>query len=214
MSSPHAIMGSHCAGSVRYYAAMLNAGSVLIDHDERHLPLRHSHHRYRIEGANGAITLTVPIIKETNAMPVAMRDVRISEHGNWRHLHWGALFSAYGKSPFFDYVADDLEKIFMGNQEFLLDFNMQLHNLIVDFLDLPVETAVGSGDDAIMQEAVDLRTKIGGKKPDKLPINNVEYYQVWTPRYGFQPNLSIIDLMMNEGRESIFTLMKMNGKTL
>ena len=209
------ILGSMCAGDVRCYAAMVMDGKVVIDATERHLPLRHSHHRYVIDAPNGPVKLTVPLTGDTNAMPVMMRDVLISEHGNWRHLHWGALFSSYGKSPFFDFIADELHNIIAeGQQQHLLDLNMQLHKLIVDFMDLPITTSVARTDDevaaALEIHPVDLRGKIGGKRGDNLPIINVPYYQMWTHRQGnFNPGLSILDLLMNEGREGVITLLKM-----
>lgn len=203
-----------CAGDVRCYAVMLQAREVIIDATERHLPLRHSHHRYCIDAPNGTVKLTVPLLGSSNAMPVMMKDVMLSEHGNWRHLHWGALFSSYGKSPFFDFIASDLQAIIAGNQTCLLELNMQLHNLIVDFMDLPIITTVATTsqavDTALRAGAIDLRGKIGGKRGDKLPIDNVPYYQLWSQRHGgFTPALSILDLLMNEGREGIFTLLKM-----
>ena len=153
--------------------------------------------------------LTIALDGTTNAMPVRMRDVRISEHGNWRHLHWGALYSAYGKSPYFDYIADDLHSIIGGEQTSLLEFNTALQNLIIDFLDLPIEIETKPITPEIAAEATDLRGLIGGKKPDTLPITDEPYYQVWASRHGFQPGLSILDLLMNTGRESIYTLQKM-----
>ena len=157
----------------------------------------------------------MPLVGETNAMPVMMKDVLVSEHGNWRHLHWGALFSSYGKSPFFDFIADDLHRIIAdGKQQRLLDLNMELHGLIVDFMDLPITTTVALSkeelDEAMERGAMDLRGKMGGKRGDSQPIDNVPYYQMWSQRRGsFTPGLSIFDLLMNEGREGIFTLMKM-----
>lgn len=209
------LIGSMCAGDVRCYAAMVKAGEVVIDATERHLPLRHSHHRYVIDAPNGAVKLTVPLVGSTNAMPVMMRDVLVSEHGNWRHLHWGALFSSYGKSPFFDFIADDLHHIIVeGTQKHLLDFNMQLHQLIVDFMDLPITTRVVSDEEEIAEMiasgAMDLRGKLGGKRGDTLSIDDVPYYQMWSARRGaFLPRLSILDLLMNEGREGVLTLLKM-----
>ena len=202
------VMGSMCAGSVRCYAAMLAAGNVIIDPDERHLPLRHSHHRYAIMGPNGIQQLTVPLVGSTHAMAVPMHAVRISEHGDWQHLHWGALYSAYGRTPYFDYIADDLHRIIVDEpQPSLLQLNMSLHRLIVDFLDLPILTTVS----AIAPDDVDdLRGRIGGKKHDSLPIDDVPYYQMWSDRHGFQAGLSILDLLMNMGREAIFVLTKMN----
>ena len=200
------MMGSMCAASVRCYAVALKTGTLIIDLDEKRLPLRHSHHRYRIDGPNGVQTLTVPLVGSTNNMMTPLRDVLISEHGDWRRLHWGALFSAYGRSPYFDYVADDLSRVINGSQRYLHDFNAQLHAVIVDFMDLPIVT---SYKDVKEIAAPDLRGRIAMKKTDTLPIGNVPYYQMWTAASGFCPDLSILDLMMNMGREGIFTLLKM-----
>ena len=224
-----------CTGSVRYWAAALMAGTVIIDADERHLPLRHSHHRYCIDGPNGMQKLTVPLVGETDNMATPLREVRISEHGNWRRLHWGALYSAYGRTPYFDHIAPDLEAIIInGHQTHLLELNTQLQQLVVDFMDLPITFNAQSllnapyplpersgldsqfsilnsqlKDNNSQLRIEDLRGKIEGKKGDDLPIADVPYYQVWAMRHGFVPHLSILDLLMNEGREGIFTLMQM-----
>ena len=203
-------MGSMCAATVRCYAAAVQAGVLLVDLDERRLPLRHSHHRYRIDGPNGVQTLTVPLVGSTNNMMTPLKDVLISEHGDWRRLHWGALFSAYGRSPYFDYVADDLSRVIHGGQRYLHEFNRQLHEVIVDFMDLPLTTHYIQEDDSVPEDATDLRGRIGMKKNDTQPIANVPYYQMWTGNGGFQADLSILDLMMNMGREGIFTLMEMS----
>ncbi len=212
-SAATVVMGSMCAASVRCYAAALQAGSLVVDLDECRLPLRHSHHRYRIDGPNGVQTLTVPLVGSTNNMLTPLRDVLISEHGDWRRLHWGALYSAYGRSPYFDYVADDLYRVIYGTQRHLHEFNAELHALIVDFMDLPITTRyMGKVEVEGETKADDLRGRIGMKKPDSLPIADVPYYQMWTATRGFCPDLSILDLMMNMGREGIFTLMEMTKK--
>jgi hypothetical protein len=198
-----------CAASVRCYAAATHAGTLLVDLDEQRLPLRHSHHRYRIDGPNGIQTLTIPLVGSTNNMMTPMKDVLISEHGNWRRLHWGALFSAYGRSPYFDYAADDLSRVIHGSQRYLHEFNRQLHEVIVDFMDLPIETHnLASGK--VPADATDLRGRIAMKKADTLPIANVPYFQMWTGNNVFKADLSILDLMMNLGREGIFTLLEMS----
>ena len=125
-------------GSVQYYAAMLATRQPVIHAAQTSLTRLWAHNHCRICGAGGVQQLVIPIEKSNYFASTPLRDVTISEHGNWRHQHWGALFSSYGKSPFFDYIADDLERIVRGNQRFLLDLNMQLHQLIVDFLDLPI----------------------------------------------------------------------------
>ena len=203
-------MGSMCAASVRCYAVALAAGKLLIDLAEARLPLRHSHHRYRVDGPNGIQTLTIPLVGSTNNMTTPLRDVLISEHGDWRRLHWGALYSAYGRSPYFDYVADDLSRVIHGTQRYLHEFNSQLHELVVDFMDLPIETRYVDGN-SMSEDVTDLRGRIAMKRPDTLPIANVSYYQMWSVEGGFKPDLSILDLMMNQGREAIFTLLAMSS---
>ena len=79
--------------------------------------------RCLIATANGVQALTVPIERYEGAK-CPMRDIRISDHGEWRHLHWNAIVSAYGESPFFMYYADDLRPFFERRWEYLFDFNM------------------------------------------------------------------------------------------
>ena len=203
------VTGSMCAATVRCYAAALKAGTLLVDIDETRLPLRHSHHRYRIDGPNGVQTLTVPLVGSTNNMMTPLRDVLISEHGDWRRLHWGALFSAYGRSPYFDFVADDLQRVINGSQRYLHEFNAQMHEVIVDFMDLPLQTRVMMKDEC-PEGVIDLRGRIGMKKPDTLSFSNVPYYQMWPGQEGFRADLSVLDLMMNMGREGILTLKAMS----
>ena len=108
-------------------------------------------------------------------------------------------------------MADDLQRVIYGSQRYLHEFNAQLHQVVVDFMDLPISTSYGVGDSAV-ENATDLRGRIAMKKPDTLPIANVPYYQMWKKGTdGFRHDLSILDLMMNMGREGIFTLMAMTS---
>lgn len=184
------------AGSVQYYAHMVRSGEALIVTDEPITRRDKSHHRCDIIATNGPQTLAIPIEKVVKWYGFTMKDMRISEHGDWRILHWRAIYSAYGKTPFFEYVAPDLQAIYERGDHWLLDFNTALHELIVDFLDLPITTryveAAGSGITTCRVAPAE---------------NPVPYHQIWAPKYGFAGNLSIIDLLMNKGREAIFTLL-------
>ena len=205
------VIGSMTAASVIAYAAMMSARKVLIDSGQKSLPLRHSHHRYTIDSPGGPVTLTVPLDHDTTAMAVPMREVKISEHGAWREKHWGALFSAYGKSPYFDYLADELHRIIVdGRQRFLLDLNMQLHRCIIEFMALPINDEVAEYNmQSADSKAVDMRQRIGTKRGDNYPVAIVPYYQQWQHRHEFIPSLSIIDLACNLGREGIKICTKM-----
>lgn len=209
MISEQGIFSTAYAGSVRYYAAMLACGEAVINVGERYHKAFWSGHHCRIVGANGVQTLTIPLLKPVGGSVIASKDLMMSEHGDWRRIHWGALFSAYGKSPFFDYIADDLRLIY-ENREItrLIDFNRALHNLVVDFLDLPIR--VSENDDCTAVQAYDFCGKVGDKRPDRLDfVKDVKYWQVWQERYGFIPDLSIFDLLMTQGRESLLVLHQM-----
>lgn len=206
------IFSSAYAGSIRYYAAMLSCKNIIIHSGEKYNKNAWGWNHCHIIGANGTQNLTLPLIKPSGGSLITSKDLFISEHGDWRRIHWGALFSAYGKSPFFDYIADDLKSIY-ENQKLtrLMDFNMAIHNLIVDFLDLPIELSVC--DEIPTENISDLRRKVGEKHADNLTfIHDIPYWQVWQERYGFTPDMSIIDLLMNHGRESILILNKMLNK--
>ena len=160
-----------------------------------------------IATANGVQALTVPIEKYDGAK-CPMRDIRISDHGEWRHLHWNAIVSAYGESPFFDYYADDLRPFFERKWEFLFDFNMEIATKLCELLDVrPNIRLSDSYVDAAEANADDFRDAIRPKHP--LPDPQFEprpYYQVHALRQGFLPNVSAVDLLFNEGPEGIFWL--------
>ena len=203
-------LSSAYLGSVRYYAAMLAARHTVVDASEHGLMRRWALNHCRICGANGVQQLVVPIDKTDYNARTPMRDVVISNHGNWRHLHWGALFSSYGKSPFFDYVADDLERVIRGNQRYLIDLNAELQQVVIDFLDLPISWSVA--DVQPSDEIMDLRGKVGENKPLSIDMHDVPYYQLWASRTGFLPDLSIMDMLCNLGRESVFALIEMSRR--
>ena len=162
-----------------------------------------------IATANGTQTLTVPI-ERYDGTKCPMRDIRISDHGNWRHLHWNALVSAYGETPFFEFYADDLRPFFEKHHTFLFDLNLDIMHTMCQLLDVRPQVTLSeqyivlpSEDDAV----VDFREAIRPKHP--LPdadFNPTPYYQVRAQRHGFLPNLSILDLLFNEGPEGIFYL--------
>ena len=134
-----------------------------------------------------------------------IHNYRISDHGNWRHLHWQALQSAYGESPFFEYYEDDLRPFFTERWEYLYDFNEAIRLKMCELLD--IQPAVELTTVYRRDVENDFREAIRPKHP--LPdahFHPRRYYQVYEQRHGFLPNLSILDLLLNMGPESIFWL--------
>ena len=244
-----ALLSTTYFGPVQWYQKLNRHRCIIEQHDN--FVKQTYRNRCVIASANGPQTLTVPI-ERYDGMKCAMRDIRISDHGNWRHLHWQALVSAYGETPFFEYYADDIRPFFEEHRwKYLLDFNLDITQTLCSLLDVRPdltlsdhyidadETICGSGglDGAAagLSEAfesfggavkglngaaeslgsssacslfVDYRDAIRPKHP--LPDAEFEarpYYQVRAQRHGFLPNLSVLDLLFNEGPEGIFWLL-------
>lgn len=162
-----------------------------------------------IPTTNGPLSLTIPT---NHDISLSMKDIRISDHANWRHVHWNALLSAYGESPFFEYYQDDIRPFFEKKYEFLFDFNMETTEKMIELLDIRpkisiTEAYIQSKELEEEDEIKDFRDAIRPKKP--LPDAEFapkRYYQVYEQKHGFQPNMSILDLLFNEGNEAIFYL--------
>ena len=193
-----------------------------------------------IATANGLQALTVPV--EVGGKKEEVREVRISDHNQWRRVHWNALQSAYSESPFFEYYADDIRPLFEQKYEFLIDFNEAIRQKMCELLDIDTSVSYSSGfrvqgsgfmvqgsgfrvhgsgfmvqdsgvrvqDSGFMVQGSgfkDFREVIHAKHPQDDPeFQPRSYWQVFQHRYGFQPNLSILDLLFCMGPEAVFYL--------
>lgn len=195
-----AVFSSRYAGSVGYYAAMLQHRHVAIDVRERFNKHQHALNRLTIVAVNGVQQLTASLVKPNRDMTVS--DVLLSDHGNWRHNHWATLFSAYGRTPFFDYFADDLQSILQDESiTTIASLNRAIHAAVVEFLDLDIVTDYIDAESVCNGSTMlDLRD---GKIEEPMVMT---YYQIWADRYGFRQGMSILDLLFNEGREAVLRL--------
>ena len=203
-----ALLSTAYLGPVQYYAKLFGYGTVLIEQHEHYVKQTYRNRCY-VSSAGGVQALTVPIVKPEKEK-CAIKDIRISDHGNWRHLHWNALESAYRNSPFFEYYADDFQPFYTRKYDFLLDFNLELQNVVCKLLDMqPVikltEHFVNAGEAA---EYDDYRNVIvpGGTYRSDESFRVRDYYQVFQNKLGFQANLSIVDLLFNMGPEGLLIL--------
>ena len=166
-----------------------------------------------IATSNGLQPLSVPVEKPADGRldKTLLRDVRVSDHGDWRRIHWSALCSAYGESPFFEYYADDLRPFFERKWRYLYDFNLAIADKISELLGLH-PTFIPTIDYASLSNGApagveDFREAIRPKRPLPDPsFTPKSYYQVYGQRFGFQPNLSILDLLCNMGNEAVLYL--------
>lgn len=188
---------------VSLYARLYAADGIIMDCET---PFYKQTYRNRtlIAAENGALPLTIPII-HNGGEKQAMRDVKISEHGNWQRSHWNALNSAYKKSPFFDYYADDFHIFYEKKIKYLADFNIQLHETVCKLLGLERTTEIL--DNPIAEISIEDVRAIA--QPSCIGFDGFtpkQYYQIFENRNGFLPNISIADLLFNMGPEGLIVL--------
>ena len=207
------LLSSCYFGPVQWYQKLNRYEVVYIERCESFIK-QTFRNRCVIATTNGLQALSIPVSyppteQEGEAHPII--NTRISDHGNWRHVHWNALQSAYGDSPFFDYYVDDLLPFFEKRWENLFDFNLEITYKMCELLDIHPDIRMTSTYQTTWEDSEtrvdDFRAAIRPKHP--LPDPNYSekpYYQVYQQKWGFLPNLSILDLLFNMGNESILYL--------
>lgn len=203
-----AYLSSAYLAPVAYYAKLKSYDKVFIEQHDHYMKQTYRN-RCTIAGPEGEIALTIPTVKP-DSPKCPMKDIRISDHGNWRHLHWNAIESAYNSTPFFEYYKDDFRPFYEKKHAFLADFNEELCSLTCALIDLQpnIERTSEYKTNFATNES-DFREAIHPKKDFRLAdpeFISHPYYQVFESRHGFLPNLSIIDLLFNMGPESLLVL--------
>jgi len=206
---------------VQYYAILTVFDEIYFETAENY-PKQTYRNRCHIASANGIQALTVPV--EKLASPKAPTcDIRISNHGNWRHIHWNAFVSAYNLSPFFEYYADDFRPFYEKKYTFLLDYNEALRTMVCGLLDLhptikPTATYIPYVENDFRKTMDPRHTELDHSGKADVPPANFRhplpdeqliprpYYQVFAYKHGFLPNLSIVDLLFNMGPEAVLFL--------
>ena len=200
---------------VQYYCKLLAYGRAVVEQYDHYVKQTYRN-RCVIAAPDGPLALTIPTVKPESPKCYT-RDIRISDHGNWRHLHWNALESAYNHTPFFEYYKDDFRPFYEQKHEFLIDFNEALCRLVCSLIGLQPSLERTTEYHATLPSGIDdFRERIHPKRdyladdPDFCPV---AYYQVFQERLGFLPNLSIADLLFNMGPESLLVLQQCTRRT-
>lgn len=210
MPSPFALLlATAYAPPVSFFAKLYQYAGQPIGIEAQENYLKQSYrNRCRILAPGGVQSLTIPVELATEGK-TPIRDVRISAHSDWRHLHLQALQTAYGASPYFDDYIDDLRPIYERGHRFLWDFNSELLGKLLVLLDLEADLAPTS-DFLPPQETgttEDLRYIIQPRRGGEVPAFQPQpYYQGYGQRYGFTPDLSILDLLFEQGPEALLIL--------
>ena len=177
--------------------------------------------RCRFYAADGVQALSYPIVHEGGTHKLPISEIRIDWSTPWLQQHERAIVSAYRTSAYFEYYQDELFAILESRPERLLDLNTQLLKFFIDKTGLAVDLRMTSefsregkqtGPDGTLLACDDLRETIHPKRPNTI-LQDMKlekpYFQVFSRKHGFQSDLSIMDLLFNEGPDSIVYLKKL-----
>lgn len=159
--------------------------------------------RCHILSANGPLSLSIPVDR-SGGHSVPIKSIKVDNSVNWQKTHWGALVSAYQSSPFFEYYKEDFRPFYEKRADSLFEFNTALTKLILESLGLPSDILF---TESFTVECVadDFRFSIHPKLKSPFEEDNKKgrYHQVFAHKFDFKENLSIVDLLFNEGPESL-----------
>ena len=168
--------------------------------------------RCRFYGADGVQTLSFPIKHEGGTHKIPISEIKIDYKTPWVQQHERAIVSAYRTSAYFEYYQDELFAILENGYERLFDLNLALIRFFIEKTGIAVELRLTEDYVADPEGVEDLRETIHPKRPNTI-LADLElekpYFQVFSQKHGFQSDLSVMDLLFNEGPDSILYLKKL-----
>lgn len=186
-------------GPISYYQVISGAGILHLEACENY-EKQSWRNRCRILAANGVMELSIPVLKgRSQNQPI--RDIRIDYHQDWQKLHYKSIESAYRHSPFYEFLIDDLSGFWTRKEEFLFDYNLKITETILGLLKNQIQVCL---TDQFFKPGhygeMDFRYRIHPKKKESTGETPVPYHQVFSDRFGFVPDLSILDWIFNSFR--------------
>ena len=201
-----ALLAPRLCGSTTYYAALAAYGNVCIDFGMPYDKRQKLTHRFDICDTHGQRSIVVPVSRPDNvAGRLRWSDILVSEHGQWWNVARTTLESAYGRTPFFEYYSNDILPLFSpeaaGDQ--LQKLIERTDAAIIRMLGLTSVRMIPYADTSRFDNVDDLRRSIPGN------IEAIPYWQVRDCRFGFLPDMTILDLLFNMGPEAQLVLRDM-----
>ena len=189
--------------SISHFAAIVQAKSITFETDDN-FQKQTNRNRMYIYSANGIQLLNIPV-KHSNTVHQKFRDVQLETAFNWQKQHFKSLEAAYRTSPFFEYFEDDIRHLFEKKHRFMMDLDFETYDLVCNCLGISADYSKTEEYYKEVKEQSDFRFLANGKKD----LHQFEpYTQVFEEKHGFINNLSILDLLFNEGRYAVDYLKK------
>ena len=188
---------------IQYYSKLLQCERVVIEQHENYNKQSYRN-RCTIYSANGLLDLVVPVVKPVKPK-IPITEVEVSYDTLWQKQHFKAIESAYRRSPFYEYYMDDLMVFFNSPYRYLYEFNMQIMRRVCDLMKIPF--LVQESRDYVKpgKGIIDLRNsihpKVNRQHADSAFVPP-RYTQTFADKWGFKPNLSILDLLFHTGPEA------------
>ena len=166
--------------------------------------------RCRIYAAGGVESLTLPVVHEGGTSSLPIREIRVDWSRDWLPRMERAIVSAYESSPYFEYYRDSLFDIFESRPEKLFDLNIRLIHYFLGKIGISADIDFTTEYERPGETAPDIRDLRGLIHPKRPSILKTEkpYWQVFAAKYGYKSDLSVMDLLFNEGPDSISYLKK------
>ena len=185
---------------VEYFAQLTKYNPDFVIEKQEHFPKQTYRNRANIYSPDGMLTLVVPVVKGSK-VHTPVKDVKISYDFRWQRLHWMSLQGCYRRSAYFEYYEDEFAPFYEKKEMFLFDYNDQLLHLILKLLKIKATVNYTETYESEYSELADYRHSINSKK--ESDFKQKPYFQVFEERHGFMKNLSIVDLLFNQGPQSI-----------
>ena len=183
-----------CFPTIASYIVIAQAERLVFEVNDSYQKQTYRNRCY-IYGANGKLGLYIPVqYSQKNRQNTS--EILIDNSSNWQSTHWKSLESAYKKSPYFEYYQDELISLFTRKKNSLLVFNLECIEVVNRCLNLDIDSSKTINFNKEKKEN-DYRYLVNARKESEIKIN--PYIQVFQEKHGFINNLSILDLLFNEG---------------
>ncbi len=179
--------------------AMINASHVIFEIEDNYQKQTYRNRTY-IAHSNGKLLLNIPIKHTKDGFRQKTKEVRTDNTFPWQSQHWKSLQSAYRTSPYFEFYEDDLKPIFTEMISSLLEINMRSLKCIFELLELNIPFSYTKKYET-SPDTNDLRYLVNAKSEVLFPLEG--YTQVLGSKHGFLTNLSVLDLIFNEGPNAV-----------